>query len=81
MNKVQDLTDEQIGAAFRKLLGGTESHGAMDLDLLQKQKIDMLPFRVENEDEALKGVVHFLDAFQDICVDDLHIWKFPGETG
>jgi len=69
-------TDEQIGAAIREFLS------KMDYDLLNNQKGELIA-RVEgelcrhNETDDLDGVINFLDAFQDICVNDLGIWEFP----
>jgi hypothetical protein len=79
MRSINDLTNDELGRAMRKLLVGTESQGGVDLDLLQRQKVDILPINQDPDDDALNGIVGFLDAFQDICADDLGIWEFPNQ--
>lgn len=82
MKTIQSLSNEELGRALRKLLAGTEARRGVDLDLLYKQKYELIA-RVEGENASgnnvddLNGIINFLDALQDMCVDDLNIWSFP----
>ena len=67
----------------------------LDLDLLHDQKLSLISVAEEEREaireggeygaihqeraDALDGLVNFLDAFQDILVDNMGSWKFPEE--
>lgn len=77
---VKSLDAEAVGLLTKQFLY------KLDPNLLLEQKqevIEMLsgaahpPPHVE---DALNGIVHFLDAFQDMMADDFAIWKFPEDT-
>ena len=82
MRSINSLTNDEIGRAMRKLLVGTDSQGGVDLDLLHTQKQDLLR-RIDEDggDTAdAEGLIGFLDAFQDICADELGVWEFPTDS-
>ncbi len=68
----------KIANAFAIFLAKT------DFDLLHTQKMELVNvsrlFDRSRNNPTIKtvdGLINFLDAFQDVCVDELGLWKFP----
>lgn len=72
-----------------------DGEGPVDLNLLHQQKMTLIDVVAEereaiNEEPSLRasrkariksmeGLLCFLDAFQDMLVDDMKVWEYPKE--
>jgi len=75
MRSINELTNEELGRAFRKLLAGDGEREGVNFHLLNEDLLELLDEHEGDPDDS-KGIIGFTDAFLRICVDDLGIWQF-----